>query len=328
MNAHRKGPAPGDALVARSEGLQEAEGPAKPAAGTPRIPPPEAITPCPNVGHRGASGYAPENTLPAYDMALQMGVDGIELDLQLTKDGVPVVFHDVTLDRIARPTAGSGPADHTGLVREKTLAQIKGCDVGSWFNEAYPWHARPEYAGLRIPTLEEVFGRYGESTNYFIEIKSPESAPGMEEELLRLLDEYGLRGQAARKRQVTIQSFSQAGLQKIHALDPSLPLTQLFRKTETGETVRPRLDAARTYAVGIGLWKIYVDAALVEEAHARHLHVHPFTVNETPEMEKLLAAGVDGMFTDFPDRLETVLNREATEARRPPGPRLTPPEAA
>src|SRR4028119_1977971 len=107
-----------------------------------------------NVGHRGASGYAPEHTIPAYDLALKMGADYIEQDLQLTKDGVLVVLHDETLDRTARPTAESAPGDCTGLVREKTLAQIKTCDVGSWFNEAYPQYARPEYVGLKIPTLE------------------------------------------------------------------------------------------------------------------------------------------------------------------------------
>src|SRR5919107_3041481 len=101
-----------------------------------------ADAPVLNVGHRGASGYAPEHTIPAYDLALKMGADYIEQDLQLTKDGVLVVLHDETLDRTARPTAESAPGDCTGLVREKTLAQIKTCDVGSWFNDTYPQYAR------------------------------------------------------------------------------------------------------------------------------------------------------------------------------------------
>jgi len=268
-----------------------------------------------NVGHRGASGYAPEHTIPAYDLALEMGADYIEQDLQLTKDGVLVVLHDETLDRTARPTAESAPGDCTGLVREKTLAQIKTCDVGSWFNQAYPQYAKPEYVGLRIPTLEEVFQRYGKRTNYYIETKSPESAPGIEEELLRLMDEYGLTKPAAKKWQVLIQSFSPASLQKVHALDPSLPLIQLFSSTETSQTIQARLDATRTYAVGIGPSKSDVDAALVETAHGRCLDVHPYTVNETPEMMKLVALGVDGMFTNFPDRLEAVLGEEAAKGK-------------
>lgn len=269
-----------------------------------------------NIGHRGASGYAPEHTIPAYDLALKMGADYIEQDLQLTKDGVLVALHDETLDRTARPTAESAPGDCTGLVREKTLAQIKTCDVGTWFNETYPQYAQPEYIGLRIPTLEEVFQRYGKSVNYYIETKSPESAPGMEEELLRLMDEYGLTERAEEKWQVLIQSFSPASLQKIHTLNPSLPLIQLFSGAETSATIQARLDATRTYAVGIGPSKNDVDAALVEAAHARCLDIHPYTVNETPEMQKLVALGVDGMFTNFPDRLETVLGKDAENGRK------------
>ena len=244
-----------------------------------------------------------------------MGADYIEQDLQLTRDGVLVVLHDETLDRTARPTAESGPGDCTGLVREKTLAQIKTCDVGSWFNETYPQYAKPEYVGLEIPTLEEVFQKYRQRTNYYIETKSPESAPGMEEELLRLMDEYGLTKSAARDWQVLIQSFSPASLQKIHALDPSLPLIQLFSGAETSASIQARLDATRSYAVGIGPSKSDVDRALVDAAHARCLEVHPYTVNETPEMEQLVGLGVDGMFTNFPDRLEAVLGKEAANGK-------------
>lgn len=269
-----------------------------------------------NIGHRGASGYAPEHTLPAYDLALRQGADYIEQDLQLTKDGVLVVIHDETLDRTARPTAESEPGDCTGLVREKTLAQIKTCDVGSWFNETYPEYAKEEYVGLKVPTLEEVFQRYRKSAAYYIETKSPESAPGMEEDLLRLMDEYGLRESAAERWQVLIQSFSPASLQKVHTEDPSLPLIQLFSGSETSETIQARLDATADYAVGIGPSKSDVDPALVEAAHDRCLDLHPYTVNEPAEMEDLIELGVDGMFTNFPDRLDAVLGPDAVEGRK------------
>lgn len=272
---------------------------------------PRTDAPVLNIGHRGASGYAPEHTFASYDLALQMGADYIEQDLQMTKDGVLVVMHDDTLDRTARPTAESQPGDCTGLVREKTLAQIKTCDVGSWFNETYPQYARPEYVGLKIPTLEEVFQRYGKEVNYYIETKNPEADPGMEEELLRLMDKYGLTKPAAKKWQVLIQSFSAASLQKIHALNPSLPLIQLYSSTETSETIQAQLDLVRTYAVGIGPSKSDLDAALVGAAHARCLDVHPYTVNETAEMRALIDLGVDGMFTNFPDRLDALLGKDA-----------------
>jgi glycerophosphoryl diester phosphodiesterase len=272
-----------------------------------------ADAPVLNIGHRGASGYAPEHTIPAYDLALQMGADYIEQDLQMTSDGVLVVLHDETLNRTARPTAESDADDCTGLVRKHTLAEIKTCDVGTWFNETYPQYADPDYVGLRIPTLEEVFQEYGTSVNYYIETKSPESAPGMEEKLLRLMDEYGLTEPAEDEWQVLIQSFSSASLQKVHALNPELPLIQLFAAAETSQTIRARLDATSAYAVGIGPSKDDVDRALVKAAHARCLDVHPYTVNETQEMRRLIALGVDGMFTNFPDRLEKVLGKRAAE---------------
>ncbi len=272
-----------------------------------------------NIGHRGASGYAPEHTIASYDLAKKMRADYVEQDLQLTRDGVLVALHDETLDRTARPTAESAPGDCTGLVRDKTLAQIKTCDVGSWFNERYPQYASEEYVGLRIPTLEEVFQRYRKSVNYYIETKSPESAPGMEEELLRLMDEYGLIRPAAEKWQVLIQSFSPASLVKIHALEPSLPLIQLFAGAETSQSIQSRLDFAATYAVGIGPSKNDVDRQLVEAAHARCLDLHPYTVNEKAEMESLIGLGVDGMFTNFPDRLEEVLGKEAAPGKTAAG---------
>ena len=189
------------------------------------------------------------------------------------------------------------------------------CDVGSWFNETYPQYASDEYAGLQIPTLEEIFQRYGTSVNYYIETKNPEAAPGMEEELLRLMDQYGLIKPAAEDWQILIQSFSAESLQKIHALESSLPLIQLFYSEETSESIQASLAEVSTYAVGIGPSKTDVDAALVEATHALCLDVHPYTVNGTTEMEALIALGVDGMYTNFPDRLEELLGKGAAHGK-------------
>ena len=273
---------------------------------------PRKDAPALNIGHRGASGHAPAHTLPAYDLALKQGADFIEQDLQLTSDGVLVVLHDSTLDRTARPTAQSAPGDCTGPVISKTLAQIKTCDVGSWFNETYPERARPEYAGLKVPTLREVFQRYGRDTNYYIETKSPEQAPGMEEKLLSLMGQYRLHSPAREDWRVLIQSFSPASLQKIHARRPGLPLIQLYPR-QGSPAVQASLDTTQTYAVGVGPAKDDADAALVDAAHAHCLDVHPYTVNETPEMRNLLSLGVDGMFTNFPRRLERLLGEDAAE---------------
>jgi glycerophosphoryl diester phosphodiesterase len=263
------------------------------------------------IGHRGASGYAPEHTIASYDLALDLGADYIEQDLQLTKDGVLVALHDPTLNRTARGSA----ENCTGLVIEKTLAQIKTCDVGSWFNAAFPQFARPEYVGLQIPTLEEVFQRYRHSANYYIETKNPEDAPGMEEKHLALLAEYNLHDDAVRRRQVLIQSFSAASLQKIHGLDAELPLIQLYTGLPSA-TIRATLDGVAAYAVGIGPSKGSVDAALVAAAHERCLDVHPYTLIVPAEMSALIALGVDGMFTNFPDRLNTILGSSQSRGKQ------------
>jgi glycerophosphoryl diester phosphodiesterase len=261
-----------------------------------------------NIGHRGASAYAPEHTFAAYDLALEQGADYIEIDLQMTADGVLVAMHDKTLNRTADAPEGVPEQYCRGLVSKKTLEQIKMCDVGSWFG--------PEYAGEQIPTLDEIFHYYeverNIDPNYYIETKNPEAAPGMEEELLRLMgeEEYGLIEPAAEDWRVLIQSFSAESLMKIHELEPSLPLIQLYW-AGTSKTIQRDLDAVSAYAVGIGPYKQDVDAALVEAAHEHCLAVHPYTVNTVEEMEDLISLGVDGMFTNNPDLLEGVLGDAA-----------------
>jgi glycerophosphoryl diester phosphodiesterase len=259
-----------------------------------------------NIGHRGASAYAPEHTFAAYDLALEQGADYIEIDLQMTADGVLVAMHDKTLNRTADAPEGVPEWYCRGLVSKKTLEQIQMCDAGSWFS--------PEYADQQIPTLDEIFERYGTSVNYYIETKNPDAAPGMEEELLRLLAEHELipeEGPAeAESWQVLIQSFSAESLMKIHELEPTLPLIQLYW-AGTSKSIQRDLDAVSAYAVGIGPYKKDVDAALVEAAHEHCLAVHPYTVNTVEEMEDLITLGVDGMFTNNPDLLDGVLGDAA-----------------
>jgi glycerophosphoryl diester phosphodiesterase len=257
-----------------------------------------------NIGHRGASAYAPEHTFAAYDLALEQGADYIEIDLQMTADGVLVALHDKTLNRTADAPEGVPERYCRGLVSKKTLEQIQMCDAGSWFS--------PEYADQQIPALEEIFQQYGTSVNYYIETKNPDATPGMEEELVGLLGEYGLLPNPTEPAnwQVLIQSFSAESLMKIHELEPSLPLIQLFW-AGTSKSIQRDLDAVSSYAVGIGPYKQDVDAALVEAAHEHCLAVHPYTVNTEEEMEALIALGVDGMFTNNPDFLDKVLGDDA-----------------
>ena len=242
------------------------------------------------IAHRGASGYAPEHTFAAWDLALEMGADYLEQDLQLTSDGELVVMHDPTLERT---TSG------IGQVMAHTLAQIQQLDAGSWFD--------PKFAGAEVPALREVLQRYGSRARYYVETKNPEDAPGMEEKLLALIGEFGLRAGAVEHWQVLIQSFSRASLLKIRNLDAELPLIQLVEKEFTSAEIRAQLPDIHEYAVGIGPARTSIDDQLVEATHDYGLVIHPYTVNEEHEMKRMIALGVDGMFTDHPDRLRQLI---------------------
>ena len=250
-----------------------------------------------NIAHRGASAYAPEHTFAAWDLALEMNADYLEQDLQMTADGVLVVMHDDTLDRTAR-----GPAnDCTGPVIEKSLAQLERCNVGVWFNELYPDRARAEFAEQSIPTLQSVFERYAGRARFYTETKNPEVAPGMEEELLRLLRDFDLVPSSPDDATVILQSFSPASLIKLRDLAPSLPRVQLTPWRETANRLRSQLAEITAYANGLAPHFSDVNEALLSDAHELGLVVHPYTVDEPEEMQRLISIGVDGIFTNMPD---------------------------
>ncbi|WP_226673968.1 glycerophosphodiester phosphodiesterase [Rossellomorea aquimaris] len=251
-----------------------------------------------NIAHRGGSGYAPEHTIPSYEMGEEMGGDYIELDLQMTKDGELIAMHDETLDRTT---------DGTGLVKDYTLKEIKALDAGSWFNDMYPEKAKSEYDGLKVQTLEEIIQHFGKDKHYYIETKSPEVYPGMEEKLLEILDEYNLTRQNGPSSKVIIQSFSEASLQKIHDMNEDIPLVQLIDYKTDATITNTQLDHYEEYAVGLGMSFKKIDEEYVDKVRAHDLLIHPYTVLEKEDMRRLIEWGVTGMFTNYPDRLQEVL---------------------
>ncbi|WP_409276335.1 glycerophosphodiester phosphodiesterase [Neobacillus sp. SCS-31] len=258
-----------------------------------------------NVAHRGASGHAPEHTLPAYELGQKMKGDYIEIDLQMTKDGELIAMHDETLDRTT---------NGTGLVKDFTLAEIKQLDAGSWFNEKYPQYAKSEYVGLEVPTLQEVIETFGSGARYYIETKSPEVYPGMEEKLVEILNEYKLTGKNVPSSKVIVQSFSAESLKMVHEMDPTIPLVQLLWYDQPATLTDEELEEYKSYSIGLGMNYGTIDEAYVQKVRDSGLLIHPYTVNETADMEKLLDWGVTGMFTNFPDRLQEVMkNRNSVK---------------
>ncbi|MDR7071214.1 glycerophosphodiester phosphodiesterase [Fictibacillus barbaricus] len=245
-----------------------------------------------NVAHRGASGYAPEHTITSYKMGEKLHGDYIEIDLQMTKDGKLIAMHDETLDRTT---------NGTGQVKDHTLAEIKTLDAGSWFNEKYPEKANPDYKGLQVPTLEEIFQTFGKNANYYIETKSPEVYPGMEQKLEDMVNEYHIN-----KDKLLVQSFSSASLKKMQGIDPSLKLVQLLSYKTPAVLSDAEVQDIKKYAIGIGPNSNMIDKAYVQKAVQNGLQIHPYTVNEKAEMQKLIDWGVTGMFTNYPDLLNEV----------------------
>jgi glycerophosphoryl diester phosphodiesterase len=245
-----------------------------------------------NVPHRGASGHAPEHTIISYKMGEKLHGDYIEVDLQMTKDGQLVAMHDDTVDRTT---------NGTGLVHEMTLAEVKKLDAGSWFNEQYPQYANPEYKGIKVPTLEEIFQTFGKNKRYYIETKSPEVYPGMEIELLRLVNEYKID-----KGKLLVESFSSESLKVLKKIDPSIKLIQLLKYRSFAVITDDEIDEIKEYAIGIGTNHHYLNEAYVKKVVRSGLEIHPYTVNDKGRMQQLIKWGVTGMFTNFPDILHSV----------------------
>jgi alkaline phosphatase D len=256
------------------------------------------------IAHRGASGYAPEHTLAAYEKAIQMKTDYVELDLHMTKDGELIAIHDSTLARTTN-VEELFPTRSPWRVKDFTLSEIKQLDAGSWFNSTYPEFAKKQYVGQKIPTLQEVIDfikKKDKKVALYIETKAPDIYPGMEEKLVEILKKNGY----LKKDKVIFQSFSEASLRKLQEIIPDdIPLIQLYSpKMLQGQNLDDVFNRAAEYADGVGPDKTLVTPAFMQEAHERNLLVHPYTVNTQDEMVAQLSLGVDGMFTNYPDILD------------------------
>lgn len=243
------------------------------------------------IAHRGASAYAPDHTLAAYELAVQMGADYIELDLQSTKDGKLVAFHDKVV---------SFPTDDRAIA-DITFNELQLYTPGEKFNEKNPEYASASYENLQVAGLDEIVRHFGNTVNYYIEIKSPSSYPGIEAELLRQLRGHGLLDTEGDMPKVIIQSFDANSLKKVFDLEPSIPLIKLYSSNKATHLSKKELHDLRNYASGIGIDGKAVTKKLVDAMHLEGLDVHAFTINDEETMRALMNQGVDGVFTNKPD---------------------------
>lgn len=235
------------------------------------------------VGHRGAMGHCPENTMASFKKALELGADVIELDVHLSRDGRLVVIHDPTLERTT---------NGRGFVRDLTWEELSRLDAGSWYGR--------RFAGERIPLLEDVLGWAKGRVRIAVEIKNgPVYYPGIEEGLVSLLEKEGVLGSSI------IISFDHESVKRVNELAPGATTGVLFACKPVDSLSLAMKAGARLL---LPHW-FYVTKEMVELCHRSGLEVGPWGVNDVLAMEQLVEWGVDSIGTDYPDRLRGVLRK-------------------
>jgi glycerophosphoryl diester phosphodiesterase len=228
------------------------------------------------MAHRGASQGAPENTLAAFRQAVEVGADGVELDVRLTVDGVPVVLHDARVD---------ATTDGAGLVAEMPLAQVRELDAGSWFD--------PAFAGEGVPTLTEALDFLAPHLVVNIEVKPAPRDAGVEEGVAKVVRHVGVEDR------VWFSSFKPYALYRLRQLLPEVPSGLLYSPL----TPVTRLLAPFTPHEALHPHHAMVGAGGVRWAHRRGLRVAAWTVDDVERGSRLAAWGVDAIITNDPERL-------------------------
>lgn len=233
--------------------------------------------------HRGASAYAPMNTLPAFEMATAHGADGVELDVHLTCDGHVVVIHDFTVD---------STTNGHGWVAAMSLADLKQLDAGAWFSEAFK--------GVLVPTLDEVFVSVGHQLLINVEIKSGNgTSPDLECAVADVITRCGM------KDRVIVSSFNPSALTRFRTVMPDVPVGLLY--DDAAENVLQALKDTGLTVEALHPHHQRVDAGLIVLAHVRGWWVNTWTVNDPERAIELSRLGVNVIMTDYPDIMRTAL---------------------
>lgn len=233
------------------------------------------------IAHRGASGIAPENTLAAFELALEQESDIIELDIQSTKDDVLVICHDPKINRTS---------NGKGYVHDHTFNDIRTYDFGSWFSD--------EFKGERIPSLKEALQLFQDTDIMInIEIKNgPIFYEGIEEKMLELLKQYQILDR------VIVSSFDHRCLQKLRKLHQDIKLGMILPLNMVH--VFQYIDQSGIEPYSLHPKSYYLTKELIQGAHNRDMKVFPYTVDNLNEGLKLKQLGIDGICTNYPDRFK------------------------
>src|SRR5690625_3059748 len=237
--------------------------------------------------HRGASKYAPENTMPAFNLAEKQGADGIELDLQLTKDNIPVILHD---EKLKRTTNG------IGFLKDCTLKDLKQLDAGYWFNR--------EFKNTKILSFQD-FLEWFIDTDLLLNAELKTNIfeyRGIEESVLKLIEKYNV------KNRTTITSFNEKTIERVRKLDSNIQLGWLTSKAI------PQIDQFLDH---IGANQVHIKTSLVPSKMINHLNdqkipFRVYTVNRPIHFRRALKVNAEGIFTDVPDQMKHLLSTALT----------------
>ncbi|GAA3958400.1 hydrolase [Streptomyces marokkonensis] len=245
------------------------------------------------VAHRGASGYAPENTLAAVDKAAELGIRWVENDVQRTRDGELVVLHDDSLRRTTN-VEEVFPDRSPWKVKDFTAAEIARLDAGSWFGS--------EYAGARVPTLKQYVDRVDHNhQKLLLELKNPQLYPGIEQQTLKVLANEGWLDRRHVAARLVVQSFSADSVRTVHELKPAVrtgflgapSVSDLPEYAEFTDQINPSYGS---------LSRSYVSAVhAFTGSHGRPLEVFTWTVDSAGTARRAAEYGVDGIITNKPD---------------------------
>ena len=265
------------------------------------------------IAHRGASYDAPEETVPAYLLARDIGADYLEADVHRTSDGVIIALHDDDLERTTN-IKDVFPGREKNPINTFTLAELRKLDAGSWYNKNFPDRARASYTGLKIPTLDEIITiAEGAKTipGIYLETKSPQLYPGIEEDLLALLRRRGWIGNPDKKGKVILQSFSRESVEKLARLAPDVPRVYLVDQEMAAEQggYRNLVKTARELNAGLGPVGYLAYPWHTGPAHRAGLIIHVYTINIPWQMRLMTFFGADGIFSDRSDVLLKLYGR-------------------
>ncbi|NUS30871.1 MAG: glycerophosphodiester phosphodiesterase [Streptomyces sp.] len=245
------------------------------------------------IAHRGASAYAPENTLAAVDTAARLGIHWVENDVQRTKDGKLVVIHDDSLQRTT-DVEQVFPSRAPWKVKDFTAAEIARLDAGSWFG--------PSYAGTRVPTLEQYVHRVDRNhQKLLLEIKNPTLYPGIEQQTLKVLSNEGWLDSGHLASRLIVQSFSADSVRTVHQLKPGVKTGLL------GTPSAADLPALARFTDQINPSHTTITTGYVatvhafDGAHGKPLEVFAWTVNSAETARQVAGYGVDGLISNKPD---------------------------